>query len=238
MATDTPVLAPASTRLSLRWLALGAIVGPAIFTLTWLVLGVVSPGFTQWGVTIAPYSPISAPISGLGLGPTGPFMNAAFVGNGVLVLVGLVGIGSALGGLSSAIRRTCLIALSILPLASIGNGIFTLETGGAHFLVSLVGLASPVPVFLVVGLLLRRAPEWRRLGTWLVVASPMTLVLVIVFFATFTPTAEGAKSGVAGLTERILIVEVLAWYVALGWHALHATRAAATLTPNRTTSRP
>ena len=52
-----------------RWLALGAIVGPVLFTLAWVVLGFLSPGYTAWGIRIAPYSPISQPISGLGLGP-------------------------------------------------------------------------------------------------------------------------------------------------------------------------
>jgi hypothetical protein len=38
------------------------------------VLGFLSPGYTLFGTLIAPYSPISQPISGLGLGPTGAFM--------------------------------------------------------------------------------------------------------------------------------------------------------------------
>jgi hypothetical protein len=237
MATETPVFAT-SIRPGRRWLALGAIAGPLMFTLTWLVLGFVSPGFTAWGVTIAPYSPISAQVSGLGLGPTGPFMNAAFVASGVLVLAGLVGIGAALDGLSRRARWTSLILLALMPLGSIVDGLFTIETGGIHFLGAFVGLAAPVPAFLVTGLMLRRLPDWRQLGGGLNVASAVTLVLVIVFFATFTPTAEGARTGVAGLTERILIVEILAWYVALGWHALHAQRWAPTLTPRRTMSRP
>jgi hypothetical protein len=236
MATDTPVLAT-STRPGRRSLALGAIVGPLLFCLTWLVLGFVSPGFTAWGVTIAPYSPISAQVSGLGLGPTGPFMNAAFVANGVLVLVGLVGIGAALDGLGRMARWTSLVLLALMPLGSIVDGLFTIETGGVHFLGAFVGLAAPVPAFLVTGLAVRRLPEWRHLGGRLIVASAVTLGLVIVFFATFTPTAEGARTGVAGLTERILIVEVLAWYVALGGHALHTTRLAATPRPSPTTSR-
>jgi hypothetical protein len=69
----------------------------------------------------------------------------------------------------------------------------------------------------VVGLLLHRIPTWRRFGTWLVVAGPLTLALAVVYFLTFTPTVEGVQTGVAGLTERILVVELQAWYVAMGW---------------------
>ena len=46
-----------------RWLALGAVAGPALFTLAWFVLGFLSPGFTLFGTRIAPYSAISQPIS-------------------------------------------------------------------------------------------------------------------------------------------------------------------------------
>src|SRR2546425_1876540 len=74
-----------------RWLALGAVAGPVLFTLAWFILGFLSPGYSIFGTVIAPYSPISQPISGLGMGPTGPFMNAAFVLGGLLLLAGVVG---------------------------------------------------------------------------------------------------------------------------------------------------
>lgn len=55
-------------------------------------LGFLSPGYTLWGTHIAPYSPVSQPVSGLGLGPTAPFMNAAFVLSGIHVFVHYTGI--------------------------------------------------------------------------------------------------------------------------------------------------
>ncbi len=78
--------------------------------------------------------------------------------------------------------------------------------------------------FLVAGLVLRRISRWRRFGSWLLLGSPLTLALLILFLFTFTPTAAGASSGVAGLTERILIVEVQSWYAALGWLAFRGSR--------------
>src|SRR5437870_469577 len=69
-----------------RWLTLSAVVGPVLFTLAWGILGAISPGYTAWGIRIAPYSPVSQPISGLGLGPTAPFMNLAFVIGALLIL--------------------------------------------------------------------------------------------------------------------------------------------------------
>src|SRR5690242_11388587 len=81
----------------MRWFALGAVIGPILFTLAWLVLGFLSPGYTAWGTWISPYSPISQGISGLGLGITAPFMNAAFVLSGLLMLLGVIGIFQCIG---------------------------------------------------------------------------------------------------------------------------------------------
>ena len=65
MSISSRVLEPAyQPRAALRpgaWLALGAVLGPLVFTLAWLVLGAVSPGYTIFGVHIAPYSPIASP---------------------------------------------------------------------------------------------------------------------------------------------------------------------------------
>jgi hypothetical protein len=52
------------------WLALGAVIGPISFTLVWLVLGWLSPGFyTVSGSRLAPYSAVTQQISRLGVGP-------------------------------------------------------------------------------------------------------------------------------------------------------------------------
>src|ERR1700676_5445488 len=90
LATQTGTWKPALQ--AARWVALGAVAGPVLFTLGWFVLGFVSPGYTMWGTRIAPYSVVSQPLSGLGLGPTGPFMNAVFMLSGLLMVVGAVGV--------------------------------------------------------------------------------------------------------------------------------------------------
>ncbi|MFD2354770.1 hypothetical protein ACFSTC_44170 [Nonomuraea ferruginea] len=67
----------------------GAVAGPALFALSWVVLGLVSPGYTLFGHRFTGYSPISQPVSGLGMGVTGPFMNAAFVVTGLMLIAGV-----------------------------------------------------------------------------------------------------------------------------------------------------
>ena len=200
------------------WLALGAVAGPVLFTLGWFVLGFISPGYTMWGTRIAPYSAISQPLSGLGLGPTGPFMNAIFIVSGLLIVVGAFGVFRAIPELGPAARWIATVLFALPGLGSVTDGIFTLE----HFFLHFVGFGlalTTVVGFPITGYLLRRVPGWRVIGSWLIVAGPVTLALTVLYFATFTPTVEGIQHGVAGLTERILVVELQAWYVAIGWVA-------------------
>jgi hypothetical membrane protein len=203
---------------SRRTLALGAVAGPALMTAAWLGLGFVSPGYSLWGTRVAPYSVVSQPISGLGLGPTGPFMNAAFIVSGLLIIAGVAAAFTSIGELSPRLRWTAAVALALPGVGSIVDGVFTLEHFFMHFLGFALALSS-VLGFPIAGWCLRRVPEWRSFGTALIAAGPVTLGLAIHYFATFTPTVQGVQTGIAGLTERLLILELEAWYVALGWRA-------------------
>src|SRR5262249_23714804 len=202
-----------------RWLALGAVIGPILFTVAWIMLGAISPGYTAWGISFAPYSPIVQPISGLGLGPTAPYMNAAFVLCGILLLVGVVGIFLSLTEIGSVARWICAVLLTISALGIAMCGVFTLETFFLHLIGVGLGFVGAALGFFATGLALRRVPRWRRFGNWLVLAGPLTLALIILSQATFDQAAIIAGRGIAGLTERILVVEVVAWFVALGWVA-------------------
>lgn len=209
---------------SARWLALGAVAGPVFFTLAWLILGAISPGYTVAGTWISPYSPITQPISGRGLGETARYMNTTFVMTGLLLLAGVIGIARTM--LLGGRRVTRLASTTLLALAPVGFiviGFFTLDQPGMHFLGALLILASPVVSFLITGLHLRRLPGWHRFGNDLLVASPLTLVLFVVYSLSFSQSAVAAGHGYAGLTQRVLFLELLAWFVAMGWLAYRRT---------------
>jgi hypothetical protein len=221
MTDNTPKPAAQATPEATRLLALGAVAGPALFTLAWFVLGFLSPGYTIFGTEIAPYSPISQPISGLGLGPTAPFMNATFVLSGILLLAGVIGIfqtPTIRANSRPAARWACAALLALSPLGLVVDGSFTLEEPLPHLIGFLLTTGTPVLSFLAAGFFLRGIPRWRRFGTWLLLlGSPLTLVLVVLFFLTFDQATTAAGNGVAGLTQRILALEVLAWFAAMGW---------------------
>jgi hypothetical protein len=73
-----------------------------------------------------------------------------------------------------------------------------------------------VVTFPILGRHLRRRPGLRRLGTGLILAGPLTLALAVWYLTTFTPTVQGASHGIAGLTEPLLVIEILVWCPLLG----------------------
>uniref|UniRef100_UPI00397BADA3 DUF998 domain-containing protein n=1 Tax=Amycolatopsis sp. lyj-346 TaxID=2789289 RepID=UPI00397BADA3 len=179
--------------------ALGAIVGPVAFNLTWLVLGFVSPGYTLFGHRFTDYSPISQPISGLGMGSTAPYMNAAFVLTGLILIVGVIGIFRTTKAIDpepdgrAAARRTAMVLLACTGVGQVVDGIFDLAAVLPHLIGFGLALGTPVISFLVAGRYFRRLPRWRRFGSWLLLGSPLTAVLLTLFFLTFQPTADGAE---------------------------------------------
>jgi uncharacterized protein DUF998 len=211
-----------------RWarrLASGALAGPVLFTLAWLILGAISPGYTVAGTWISPYSPVTQPISGLGLGTTARYMNPAFVVSGLLLLAGVVGVVRCLpSGGRPAARLASAMLLALAPLGLITVGTFTLDTPAPHLAGAMLVLGTPVVSFLVTGLYLRRLPGWHGLGTGLLVAAPLTLVLFVIYNLSFSQSAVAAGHGVAGLTQRVLFVEILSWFVALGWRVVRRDR--------------
>jgi hypothetical membrane protein len=182
------------TSSAAQQLALATVAGPLVFAATWFVLGFMSPGYTLFGAHIAPYSPMTQPISGLGLGITGPYMNAAFVVCGLLIVVGVLGVFQAIPNMGSRARRTCTVALALSGVGAVMDGIFTLESMLLHFVGFLLAI-TPIVGFLVVGLHLRRVEGWRRFGTWLLSASPLTLTLTVLFFATLRPGSSRRRRG-------------------------------------------
>jgi hypothetical protein len=176
----------------------------------------VSPGYTIFDTQVIGYSPIAQPISGLGLGVTGPFMNGAFLLSGILTLAGIAGL---FASTADDLRRARIVAtalLALIPIGMIGLATFTLERPIPHLISASLALISPALSFPAAGLWLRGIPRWRTFAWWLIAGGPLTLVLVIAYFVSFDQAAAAANTGVAGLTERFVIIDVSAYLVAIG----------------------
>jgi len=183
------------------WLALCGVVGPLVFVVAFTVAGFTRPGYSQ----------IHQAISDLGVGPKAWLLNVPLVALGPLLAAFAVGFFQILGpALGDPWRWICAVLVLLPGLGYALAGIFTEATGvlhwvGANVLITIGSLAG----FSVTGLRLRRLPEWRAWGTYSIIASVATLILIAAEFALW-PT------GMGGLLERLLFVELLAWYVVIG----------------------
>ena len=205
-----------------RQLALGAVIGPVLFTFAWIVLGILQPPTqNMYGVMGGISGAISNPISGLGVGPQAQLFNAAFVLCGLLTAAGVVGVLRTLGAARRPVMSSIsMILLALSPLGLAMAGAYTLAVSiPLHMLAAALLFLTPAVSFVVAGLYFRGISDWRRFGTCLIVGSPLTLLLFVLYATSFNQAGVAAGEGVAGLTERIMMLEVSVWYVAMGWKA-------------------
>ena len=102
------------------------------------------------------------------------------------------------------------------------------ETNPLHWqLGAPLGYGGATLGFLLAGRLLRRSPAWRGWGTVTLLASLATLVLVAGTFYTFSfyefTSGPSPVGQYGGLMERVLFLEILAWYAAVGWRLFRAS---------------
>jgi hypothetical protein len=189
-----------------RALPLLAPLGAAIFSLAWLILGFISPGYRLFDLVIEPYSPIAQPISGLGLGVTAPYMNTAFVLGGVLVAAGSL---ASIGRLAASRPATAAhVLIATTGLGMIVDGVFTLESVLLHLAGFLLAVPIPAVGFVLLAATLRRTRP--RLSVALVVGAVLAIALFVLFQVTFDPYSAGDNSGYSGLVQRALVTVVLA----------------------------
>jgi hypothetical protein len=209
-------------------LSLLAPLSALLVSLSWVVLGMVSPGYPLFDMRIEGYSTMSQPISGLGLGVTGPWMNTTFVVCGVLMAVGLAaGTGT---WPRTQMRRSRVAARALLVTSGVGIsmcGLFNLEAVLPHLVGFLLAVGAPGLAYVLAGLALHRVDPW--LARLLLVAGPLTLLLLVGFMATFDPMSAAENQGVAGLVQRALISVSLATSALIGYRAWASQRAGARL---------
>jgi len=230
MATKTAIeneMLSGSSLLFRRIASIGAIAGPVLFLAAWIVLGLLQPmAKTDYGLIGGIAGAVTNPISALGVGPNAGLFNCAFVFCGLLMIVGVLGAlrtARPVGQPAMRIWSTVLLALS--PIGLVLAGIFTLATSVLmHNVAALLLFVVPLAAFPVSAVYFRRIPGWQRFGNMLLVAAPLTLVLLVSFVATFHLSAVVAGTGVAGLTERLLVSEIHAWYAAIGWQGFRVQK--------------
>jgi hypothetical membrane protein len=198
-------------KLTARWWPLAGVVGPLLFVVVYTLAGFLRPG----------YSPVHQAISDLGVGSNGWLVDVSCVITGLLLIGFAVGFALSLRPvLHQGWRWLIAVLFALHGLGLAVAGIFTEapSTVMIHWLVGAdLAFFGPVVAFLVTGLALRRETRWRGWGIALLIASFLTLVVIAITFWIFTPGTPLASLRLGGLMERVALIEIEVWYVALGW---------------------
>lgn len=181
------------------------VVGPVLFTVTYLIEGAIRPGYDPWREAV----------SALSLGPGGWVQSANFIVFGLLIACSAVGWRAALvpgvaatwGPLLQGVVALGLIVAGLFaqdPTRGYPPGTPTLTkpTGHAvvHLLATTLTLTARAAWCFVISRRFAREPGWRGWSTY----SVATGILTIAFLAAFG--VANAHDGPAGLFERLATI--------------------------------
>jgi hypothetical protein len=199
--------APRSTP---SWLGIAGPIGGIGFTILYTVLGAARAG----------YRPTRQLISALGTGSNGPALNIGFVLAGLLIIIGVVGFGRSLVGVTAGRRSVVNVLLAIPLLGLIVCGFFHMDTNLlVHTIGAQLACGLPIATFsIAAGLLWRTA---RKTSIWLIVSACLALLALLGYMflstTTYTDFSSVAGGGTIGVWERILaIVLFTVCYPSLG----------------------
>jgi hypothetical membrane protein len=181
--------------------------------MVFLILGLINPL----------YSETKQQISVLAIEQYGILLNIGFILGGLLIIIGIITVCQKLFMQKNNIRKIIsMLLLSVPPLGMILCGIFPFNSSLSfmHFVGANLGCTFPVVSFIITGALLCTIIKNRGLGIMLMVAGILTIFCICGYFYLSGITPENIQTieggGTLGLWERILVIEILFWYMVLG----------------------
>jgi glucan phosphoethanolaminetransferase (alkaline phosphatase superfamily) len=165
------------------------------------------------------YSLLSHPISDFAVGEYGYLQSSALFALGGALLVLDVSLWRSVA--MTPWSRAGLVALTICGFASFGTGIWPADVAGSvaqttagaiHAVAAYAGYCSLAAAIVLLSLQFRRDGPWRRLFVPSLVLA--TLGVVTLVFAAWT-----ARTGIRGLSQRVMAVPLLLWLLATATRA-------------------
>lgn len=205
----------AHSNTTLRAAALCGIAGPLLFTLAWLLLGALEPGYD-------PTAQFISELAAHGASNALP-MVAAFLALGALTIAFAPGLQRGIGNGPGVLLGPALVGL--FGVCTIGSGLFRCAPGcdgdsfsnSAHTVITHIGLGALVAATLVLPFRLAVDARWRglRAYSWLT-----GIAAAAIFFIGF------ARFGGAGLGQRLFIGLLFLWLAVMAARLLLLARPA------------
>ncbi len=172
------------------------------------------------------YNPIQQVLSNLGVSPYSYFFNGSIIILGIVTFLGVILTFRMFPRkITSGVGR---IMLLFAGLGAIGVGIFTEHTRphSFHGIFAAVAFLSSGIALIFLANSFRKLPEWAGWPLPTAFGGVFTIAALILF---------AVYNGYDGLTERLIVVPILAWAPMLGWHFWQRLNREATIPPPPTT---
>ncbi|MFG1685810.1 DUF998 domain-containing protein [Nonomuraea sp. NPDC049269] len=196
--------------ITTRILLAAGVVGPVLFVVTFTVAGWLRPG----------YSAMASAVSDLGVGDNASIQNANFLLFGILLIAFATGFRRATTKIIGRRATWGAILIATTGIGMLGAVLFPAAppTEILHFLFGfLVVIVSAIAVVFYLGRQFRRLPGWRNLSRYSTWTGLAAVALVLLTFVALNPASPWEKAGIGGLINRLLAVEIFAWYTVTGW---------------------
>lgn len=214
-----------------RWpmlCAMAGIVGPLLFTATFLV---------QEQFRRAEYIPVAEPVSALEAGPNGWIQQVNFVVFGVLLFAFAVGLHHGVRPTRFGIAGPAVIAwggvglvlAATFPLREDVSGA-TYDPTGLHYVSGPITFGSIAVGLVVLSRRLARDPRWRSLAGY-TLGTGIAVALMFVAFALLVRPDDAPLHDYLGLAQRATLAVWLPCLVILAVRLLRLTREAPALAP-------
>jgi hypothetical membrane protein len=185
-----------------RYLAAAGIVGPVLYTVTWLVLGFLEPTYSHTRDPISNLSAIGAPFALV--------MTSIIVVFALLIVVFAYGLHRGLppgfwaGPAVLAIAGVGYVGIALAPLNLADPG----DPNVPHTISASVTVFALMLAPILLFPRLRRGPEWRTLGVYSIVTTVAALAFAVL-------ASLPAFAGWAGLMQRLVLEVVLVWMIVI-----------------------
>jgi hypothetical membrane protein len=207
--------------------ALAGIVGPFIFVITFILDGLLTPG----------YSLIDRPISDLAImGRYGWIQDVNFGVLGILLMLFAVGfprlmekLGQQRLGFASAIllgiSGAAYVLVAIFPAQAVGESHYVLHAVMHSIGFSIIFLSFGFALLLVGVAFKRTGRGWNKFAWYSVATAIFPIIAAVGNLSSVGAVASGFETvHGAGLVTEILVIIALAWYVILGYTILRLAR--------------
>lgn len=182
----------------LRWAAVGGVVAPILFTILYLVLGSITPGYNAYSQTISELGQVGQPYAA--------FQDANFVLTGLLTMGFVISLEASVA--QSRSSRVGSILLLAYPIAFIFVGTVIPLPSPLHVPAGSVSFFATLTGVIITSWPMRKDASWHRIASFTLATG---IVSVVGFFIYGFLQSQSFATAWLGLAQRLVLAPYFVW---------------------------